>query len=212
MYGIVYEKGALLGLFFDLTLRERTNGAITLLSLIRTLTHKFGPDRPFEDSILFSEIESVAGKDIRPFLQTYFDSPTEIPYAEMFAKIGWKYIEEDSVQGFSFSGVRARMDGSNLILNVRKDDNALGAKQGDTVIEVNDIRVDQANEEFDIAAEINDPDSESEITLKVKRGDDIITLKAKPKSTKKLDRSIIRVDEAATEKQRTFLKELLTKQ
>jgi hypothetical protein len=46
----------------------------------------------------------------------------------------------------------------------------------------------------------------------VKRGDDIITLKAKPKSTKKLDRSIIRVDEAATEKQRTFLKELLTKQ
>jgi predicted metalloprotease with PDZ domain len=130
----------------------------------------------------------------------------------MFAKIGWKYIEEDSVQGFSFSGVRARLDGSNLILNVRKDDNALGAKQGDTVIEVNDIQVDQANEEFDIAAEINDPDSESEITLKVKRGDDIITLKAKPKSTKKLDRSIIRVDEAATEKQRTFLKELLTKQ
>lgn len=212
MYGIVYEKGALLGLFFDLTLRERTNGAITLLSLIRTLTNKFGPDRPFEDSVLFSEIESVAGKDIRPFLQTYFDSPTEIPYAEMFAKIGWKYIEEDSVQGFSFSGVRARMDGSNLILNVRKDDNALGAKQGDTVIEVNDIQVDQANEEFDIAAEINDPDSESEITLKVKRGDDIITLKAKPKSTKKLDRSIIRADEAATEKQRTFLKELLTKQ
>jgi len=212
MYGIVYEKGALLGLFFDLTLRERTNGAITLLSLIRTLTNKFGPDRPFEDSILFSEIESVAGKDIRPFLQTYFESPTEIPYKEMFAKIGWKYFEEDSVQGFSFSGVRARMDGSNLILNVRKDDNALGAKQGDTVIEVNDIRVDQANEELDIAAEINDPDSESEITLKVKRGDDIITLKAKPKSTKKLDRSIIRVDEAATEKQRTFLKELLTKQ
>ena len=93
---------------------------------------------------MFSEIESVAGKDIRPFLQTYFDSPSEIPYAEMFAKIGWKYIEEDSVQGFSFSGVRARMDGSNLILNVRKEDNILGAKQGDTVIEVNDMKVDQS--------------------------------------------------------------------
>lgn len=212
MYGVVYEKGALLGLFFDLTLREKTNGTITLLSLIRTLTKKFGPDRPFEDSVLFSEIESVAGKDIRPFLQNYFDSPTEIPYAEMFAKIGWKYIEEDSVQGFSFSGVRARMDGSNLILNVRKEDNILGAKQGDTVIEVNDMKVDQSNEEVDIASEVNDPDNDAEITLKVKRGDDIITLKAKPKSTKKLDRSIILVNENATEKQRAFLKELLKKQ
>jgi len=211
MYGVVYEKGALLGMFFDLTLRERTKGTVTLLSLIRTLTNKFGPDRPFEDSVLFSEIVSVAGKDIQPFLQTYVDSPTDIPYAEMFSKVGWKFIEEDSVQGFSFPGVRARMDGSNLILNVRKEDNILGAKQGDTIIEVNDMQVDQTNEEFDIASEINDPDNESAITLKVKRGDDIITLKAKPKSSKKLDRSIIRVDEAATEKQQAFLKELLTK-
>ncbi|MFM7157320.1 MAG: peptidase M61, partial [Bacteroidota bacterium] len=128
MYGVVYEKGALLGMYFDLTLREKTGGKITLLSLIRTLTKKFGPDRPFEDTVLFSEIEQVVGNDIRPFLQTYLDSPSEIPYAEMFSKIGWKYSKEDSVQGYSFPGIRARRDEGVLTLNVRKEDNILGAK------------------------------------------------------------------------------------
>ena len=212
MYGVVYEKGALLGMYFDLTLREKTGGKITLLSLIRTLTKKFGPDRPFEDTVLFSEIEQVVGKDIRPFLQTYLDSPSEIPYAEMFSKIGWKYIQEDSIEGFSFPGMRAKMDDGTLTLNVRKENNFLGAKQGDIVIEVNGMAVDQADGELDIAGEINDPETDEEIMLKVKRGDDVITLKGKPKVMKKLERSIIRIDEAATEKQKTFLKEYLTKQ
>jgi predicted metalloprotease with PDZ domain len=211
MYGVVYEKGALLGMFFDLTLREKSQGKITLLSLIRSLTKKFGPDRPFEDSILFSEIEAVAGKDIKPFLQTYFDSPSEIPYAEMFSKIGWKYIEEDSVQGYSFSGVRARMDSSSLILNVRKEDNLLGAKQGDIVLSVNGVKVEQADEEADLSSDINDPETDAELTLTVKRGDEVITLKGSPKSNKKLDRSILSVDDSANDQQKAFLKDLLTK-
>lgn len=211
MYGVVYEKGALLGMFFDLTLREKSQGKITLLSLIRSLTKKFGPDRPFEDSILFSEIEAVAGKDIKPFLQTYFDSPSEIPYAEMFSKIGWKYIEEDSVQGYSFSGVRARMDSSSLILNVRKEDNLLGAKQGDIVLSVNGVKVEQADEETDLSSDINDPETDAELTLTVKRGDEVITLKGSPKSNKKLDRSILSVDDSANDQQKAFLKDLLTK-
>ena len=198
-------------MYFDLTLREKTNGKITLLSLIRSLTKKFGPDRPFDDTVLFSEIEQVAGKDIRPFLQMYFESPSEIPYAEMFSMIGWKYIQQDSIEGFSFPGMRAKMDEGVLSLNVRKEDNILGAKQGDIVIEVNGMTVDKADSEFDIAGEINDPETEEEIMLKVKRGDDVITLKGKPKSMKKLERSIIKIDEAATEKQKTFLKEYLTK-
>ena len=211
MYGVVYEKGALLGMFFDLTLREKSQGKITLLSLIRSLTKKFGPDRPFEDSILFSEVEAVAGKDIKPFLQTYFDSPSEIPYAEMFSKIGWKYIEEDSVQGYSFSGVRARMDSSSLILNVRKEDNLLGAKQGDIVLSVNGVKVEQADEETDLSSDINDPETDAELTLTVKRGDEVITLKGSPKSNKKLDRSILSVDDSANDQQKAFLKDLLTK-
>ena len=130
----------------------------------------------------------------------------------MFSKIGWKYIQEDSIEGFSFPGMRAKMDDGTLTLNVRKEDNLLGAKQGDIVIEVNGMAVDQADGELDIAGEINDPENDEEVIVKVKRGDDIITLSGKPKSTKKLERSLIRVDESATEQQKSFLKEYFTKE
>lgn len=212
MYGVVYEKGALLGMFLDITLREQSGGKITLLSLIRELTKKFGPDRPFEDTVLFNEIEAVAGKDIRPFLNTYFDSATEIPYADMFAKIGWRFAEEDSIQGFAFSGIRARMTDSTLKLSVRKEDNELGAKQGDIVISVNGITVNPTDEEENesILSMINDPESEDEVSISVKREDDIITLKGSPKATKKQEKSVILENPEANEAQKALFKHLLT--
>ena len=212
MYGVVYEKGALLGMFLDITLREQSGGKITLLSLIRELTKKFGPDRPFEDTVLFNEIEAVAGKDIRPFLNTYFDSATEIPYADMFAKIGWRFAEEDSIQGFAFSGIRARMTDSTLKLSVRKEDNALGAKQDDIVISVNGITVNPTDEEENesILSMINDPESEDEVSISVKREDDIITLKGSPKATKKQEKSVILENPEANEAQKALFKHLLT--
>ena len=212
MYGVVYEKGALLGMFLDITLREQSGGKVTLLSLIRELTKKFGPDRPFEDTVLFNEIEAVAGKDIRPFLNTYFDSATEIPYADMFAKIGWKYVQEDSIQGFGFSGVRARMTDSTLTLSVRKEDNALGAKQGDIVLSVNGIAVNPRDEEENesIISMINDPETEDEVSISVKREDDIITLKGSPKSTKKQEKSVILENPEANDAQKALFKHLLT--
>jgi predicted metalloprotease with PDZ domain len=212
MYGVVYEKGALLGMFLDITLREQSGGKITLLSLIRELTKKFGPDRPFEDTVLFNEIEAVAGKDIRPFLNTYFDSATEIPYTDMFAKIGWKYVQEDSIQGFAFSGVRARMNDTALQLNVRKEDNILGAKQGDIIISVNGITVNPTDEEVNesIISMINDPETEDEVSISVKREDDIITLKGSPKSTKKQEKSVILENPEANDAQKALFKHLLT--
>ena len=212
MYGVVYEKGALLGMFLDITLREQSGGKITLLSLIRELTKKFGPDRPFEDTVLFNEIEAVAGKDIRPFLNTYFDSATEIPYADMFAKIGWRFAEEDSIQGFAFSGIRARMTDSTLKLSVRKEDNVLGAKQGDIIISVNGITVNPTDEEENesILSMINDPESEDEVSISVKREDDIITLKGSPKATKKQEKSVILENPEANEAQKALFKHLLT--
>ena len=212
MYGVVYEKGALLGMFLDITLREQAGGKITLLSLIRELTKKFGPDRPFEDTVLFNEIEAVAGKDIRPFLNTYFDSATEIPYADMFAKIGWRFAEEDSIQGFAFSGIRARMTDSTLKLSVRKEDNVLGAKQGDIIISVNGITVNPTDEEENesILSMINDPESEDEVSISVKREDDIITLKGSPKATKKQEKSVILENPEANEAQKALFKHLLT--
>lgn len=212
MYGVVYEKGALLGMFLDITLREQSGGKITLLSLIRELTKKFGPDRPFEDTVLFNEIEAVAGRDIRPFLNTYLDSATEIPYADMFAKIGWKFVEEDSIQGFAFSGVRARMTDSTLKLSVKKEDNTLGAKQGDIIISVNNIAVHPSDEEENetLLSLINEPDSEEEVTISVKRDDDIITLKGSPKSTKKQEKSVLLENPEANEAQKFLFKHLLT--
>ena len=212
MYGVVYEKGALLGMFLDITLREQSDGKMTLLSLIRELTKKFGPDRPFEDSVLFNEIEAVAGKDIRPFLNTYFDSATEIPYSDMFAKIGWKFVEEDSIQGFAFSGVRARMNDSACQLSVRKEDNILGAKQGDIILSINGVNVDLQNQDEaeSLLSLLNEPETDEEITISIKRDDETLELKGSPKSTKKQEKSVILDNPDASETQKALFKHLLT--
>ena len=86
------------------------------------------------------------------------------------------------------------------------------AKQGDIIISVNGITVNPTDEEENesILSMINDPESEDEVSISVKREDDIITLKGSPKATKKQEKSVILENPEANEAQKALFKHLLT--
>ncbi|MGZ3753269.1 MAG: M61 family metallopeptidase, partial [Mucilaginibacter sp.] len=54
-YNSVYNRGALLGLMLDIYIRDKTNNQKTLKSVIVDLTHKYGPNQPFEDDKFIDE-------------------------------------------------------------------------------------------------------------------------------------------------------------
>jgi lysyl-tRNA synthetase class II len=57
---------------------------------------------------------------------------------------------------------------------------------------------------------INDPETEDEVSISVKREGDIITLKGSPKSTKKQEKSVILENPEANDAQKALFKHLLT--
>ena len=94
-YYNVYLKGALIGMALDIRLRELSNGESGLLELMKTLSNKYGKDRPFQDDQLINDIVAITFPEIQTFFDTYVTGTTPIPYGEFFEKVG---LEEEVVQ------------------------------------------------------------------------------------------------------------------
>ena len=84
----VYEKGALIAMCLDITIREKSNGERGILDLMQKLSTEFGSLKPFSDEVLFDKIVALTYPEVATFLNTYIDGETPIPYDEYFAKMG----------------------------------------------------------------------------------------------------------------------------
>jgi len=84
----VYEKGALIAMCIDITIREKSNGERGILDLMQKLSNEFGSTKPFEDAILFDKIIALTYPEVGTFLTTYVDGENPINYDEYFAKMG----------------------------------------------------------------------------------------------------------------------------
>jgi len=69
-YANVYEKGALINMALDITLRELSNGEKGVLWLMKELSKKYGDMTPFEDEQLIDEIVAMTYPEIRAFFDT----------------------------------------------------------------------------------------------------------------------------------------------
>lgn len=87
-YNNVYEKGALIAMCLDITLREQSNGKRGILSLMSELSKTYGNNKPFNDSELFDKITSITYPAVGEFFKTYVSGNTPIPYEQFFAKMG----------------------------------------------------------------------------------------------------------------------------
>jgi predicted metalloprotease with PDZ domain len=211
LYPVIYEKGALIGLMLDIKLREISGDSITLLSLIRSLSTKFGPAKPFDDSLLFSIIEKETKPEITDFFRRFVDSTEEIQYEQEFAKIGFEYAAKKNIMSYTFSGIKPNVKTTEdderpdtLRLYVKDTNNVLGAKQGDIVISVQGKNINLEQEDDEAYQALFSPQTDDEVIIDVNRNGQIITLKGKPKSSEKTEEFYLRVNPMATEAQKAF--------
>lgn len=87
-YANVYEKGALINMALDITLRELSNGEKGVLWLMKELSKKYGDMTPFEDENLIDEIVEMTYPEVRTFFDTHVIGDTPIDYNAYFAKVG----------------------------------------------------------------------------------------------------------------------------
>lgn len=89
-YMNVYFKGTLINLCLDIKLRELSNGEYGVQEMINDLIEEYGPDKPFKDSTLFSEIVRITGyQELNQFFNDYVISNKPLPLVDYLHKVGF---------------------------------------------------------------------------------------------------------------------------
>lgn len=84
----VYMKGALLNMCLDIIMRDQSENQRSMISLMRTLSEKYGEDQPFEDDAIIGEITDMTYPEVGDFLQTHVVGTTPINYQDYFNRVG----------------------------------------------------------------------------------------------------------------------------
>jgi len=136
----VYQKGALIGMCIDILMRKESNGARSMLSLMKELSLKYGKNKPFEDDKLIAEITEMTYPSVGDFLKTHVEGDVPINYDQFLKKVGLTRGETQVETNYIFAG------GQNIIFSGSPDvgifftdvalDNSFWKAQG---IQPNDI-------------------------------------------------------------------------
>ncbi|MEL6918146.1 MAG: peptidase M61 [Bacteroidota bacterium] len=186
-YANVYEKGALINMVLDITLKELSNGQKGVLWLMKELSKKYGKDTPFNDDQLINEIVAMTYPGIRTFFDTHVIGNTPINYGFYLSKVGLTIIEAEEKSGYFLNGEVPFIDVD------QSNDNAIFVRKG---IELNSFFTNFGVKAGDVIKKINGTDislesirpiigesfgwsPETEITMVVQRGDEEIALKGK---------------------------------
>ena len=144
-YYNVYQKGALIGMCLDITLRELSDGTYGVQNMMEDLSKKYGKDKSFDDASLFDVITDMTYPEVGDFLKTYVGGNKPIPYAKYFEKVGVHYAALDSVMDYSIGLTQSNIgidfvNGDIYIQNEEMLDpfgKALGFKDGDIIRKIN---------------------------------------------------------------------------
>jgi predicted metalloprotease with PDZ domain len=136
-----YNKGDLLGVLLDLTVRENSHGRASLREVFQWMNQHYAQQgKFFPDSAGVREAaEAAGGGDLGPFFEKYVAGTAEIPWNDFFRSVGLK-VERRSVQVADAGFVAARnFDASPSVLSVEAGSAAAaaGLAAGDAILEVN---------------------------------------------------------------------------
>ncbi len=143
-YTNVYFKGSLIGMCLDILLRDKSDGKYGTQNLMADLSKDYGKDQAFKDEELFDKIEALTYPGIREFLDTYVKGGAVLPYKEVYDLVGINYIPEVTKEEFSIGriGIGVNPESGQLFVSSTARMNsfgqALGYKQGDIILKVND--------------------------------------------------------------------------
>lgn len=183
-YANVYEKGALINMCLDILLRDLSDGERGVLWLMKELSLKYNQNIPFDDDKIIEEIVSMTYPEIGNFFDEHIVGDTSIDYDEVLKKVGLHVEVKTQETGYFFYGqepfIDVRPDSQNSIF-VRKGIPLnsfwinLGVKGGDTIVSIDGISISLENLGSVIRESFTWKPTRN-ITMRVKRGDNEITL------------------------------------
>lgn len=146
-YGSVYNRGALLGLMLDITIRDKTNHEKDLKKVITELSKKYGAGRPFKDDEFLAEFVKASHPDVKFFIDSYISGEQPLPFDQYLNSIGYEYSPTKRIDVYFAGKMGLKYDEANkafAFTDVEKE-NALGIKEDDFFLAVENIAVTDDN-------------------------------------------------------------------
>jgi len=212
MYDNVYEKGALIGLLLDIRIQELSQGRQSLRDVLLALRQKYGPTRSFDDKDLIPEVVALTNPALQQFFDQYVVGAQPLPYAEYFAKIGWRFEPTASakVKAFGSLGFRYNPDKKQFVVaGTKPEENGFGLADGDVILAVDGIAPDMTNAEK-LLRPLVEPTSAAAVTVRYQSGSAAPKeVKATPREFDAELKNVLELNLAATPAQLTLRDQVL---
>src|SRR5436190_1433550 len=136
-----YEKGELLGVLLDLTMRNASHDQVSLRELFRWLNEHYAKQGKFfaDSDALRQAAETLSHADLQTFFLKYVGGTEEIPWDQFFAPVGLHLVKQDvMVAALDFDAVQ-KFDQPPTVVRVRPGSEAerAGLKADDIVLQIN---------------------------------------------------------------------------
>ena len=210
-YGNVYQKGALIGLCLDILLRDQSKGKMGVKDMMAMLSKEYGKYKSFSDDKLFDKITELSSPSVRDFFTKYVEGSAELPFEDLFSKVGITYKKDVTIQEISLGGVSLSFNPETQRLfvadmsNVNEFGKSLGYKTNDELISVNGVQIDMSKveEQMDDFKKNTKAGDKVEIEVARKEKGKIKNKKLKAKAilVEKSKKYLIEFNEKATEEQ-----------
>ncbi|MFK5973000.1 MAG: peptidase M61 [Flavobacteriaceae bacterium] len=184
-YANVYEKGALINMALDITLRELSKGEKGVLWLMKELSKRYGKNTPFEDDELIDEIVAMTYPEVRAFFDIHVIGNTPIDYNKYLTKVGLIRGKSNKKSGYFLDGdipfIDVDQSKENAVF-IRKGIQlnssllALGVQGGDVIKSINGTSINLESMRPIIGQSFG-WSPETAITMVIQRGEEEITLK-----------------------------------
>jgi predicted metalloprotease with PDZ domain len=175
-----YPKGSLAGLLLDITIRDASDNAKSLDTVMRELyetTYKQG--RGFTNADFWGAVSRAAnGRSFDDFSRRYVDGREPFPWDAALRTVGLR-IERDSAPRIGVS-TAPDAEGAIRVMEVSPGSAAAaaGVRTGDVMVRVGDVAVDDPNFGARFRAEYFGKPTGTPLPLTVKRGNETITLRS----------------------------------
>jgi predicted metalloprotease with PDZ domain len=146
-----YNKGELLGIMLDLTVRDASHGRASLREVFRWMNQEFAKKgRSFPDSDGVREAaEAVSHADLGWFFAKYVSGTEEIPWNDFFRSVGLRLVVGKNTAADAGFTASRNFDGPMTVEAVTAGGEAerAGLQGGDTILEINGRATGQESSE-----------------------------------------------------------------
>lgn len=143
-----YQKGSLVALGLDLTIRAKTGGAKSLDDVMRHLWQHYGEGSSgVPEGAMPAIIKDATGVDVRREVSRWAEGREDVPLARLLKPFGVTLSRKPGAR-ITGLGIRTRADGNSLRLaNVIEGGSAqaAGLSAGDELVALNGLRVSASN-------------------------------------------------------------------